>query len=110
MPNHELAFRTDAVSAALIRKLFRAVGANVNGRRTFDDATAWGGHDPYGVPSFVVSLSVPAEWAGPDSPFTLVTDGVASAVARAKAAAAGDGVRAADPRRSWPRCADEQGR
>ena len=51
------------------------------------DAHDWGGQDPYGVPSFIVSHTVPAEWSGPDSPFTFVTDGVASAIAEAKAAA-----------------------
>lgn len=87
MPNHGLVFKTDPLSAELIRDQFRTIGANVTGRRTFEDAGAWGGRDPYGVPSFIVSHSVPAEWSGPDSPFTFVTDGVASAIARAKAAA-----------------------
>ncbi len=92
MPNSELTFRTDPVSAELIREQFRTVGANVTGRRTFEDAGAWGGRDPYGVPSFIVSHTVPAEWSRPDSPFTFVTDGVASAIAQAKAAAGGKNV------------------
>jgi dihydrofolate reductase len=87
MPNSELVFKTDPLSAELIREQFRSIGANVTGRRTFDDARAWGGRDPYGVPSFIVSHTVPEEWSGPGSPFTFVTDGVASAIAQAKAAA-----------------------
>ncbi|MDI6697074.1 MAG: dihydrofolate reductase family protein [Anaerolineales bacterium] len=87
MPNSELVFKTDPVSAELIREQFRTIGANVTGRRTFDDAQAWGGRDPYGVPSFIVSHTIPMEWSGPDSPFTFVTEGVASAIAQAKAAA-----------------------
>lgn len=87
MPNNQLIFRTDPVSAELIREQFRTIGANVTGRRTFDDAQAWGGKDPYGVPSFIVSHTVPPEWSASDSPFTFVTDGVASAIAQAKAAA-----------------------
>jgi len=87
MPNYDLVFKTDPVSAEVIRESFRACGANVSGRRTFDIANAWGGRDPYGVASFIVSHSVPAEWSQPDSPFTFVTDGVASAIAHAKAAA-----------------------
>jgi hypothetical protein len=63
MPKSELTFRTDPVSAELIREQFRTVGANVTGRRTFEDAGAWG-RDPYGVPSFIVSHTVPAEWSG----------------------------------------------
>ncbi len=87
LPSSDMVFKTDPVSAELIRETFRTYGANVTGRRTFDVANAWGGKDPYGISSFIVSHTVPAEWAGPDSPFTFVTDGVASAIAQAKAAA-----------------------
>ena len=87
MPSYELVFKTDPVSAELMRESFRTYGASVTGRRTFDIANAWGGKDPHGVPSFIVSHSVPAEWSGARSPFTFVTDGVASAIAQAKAAA-----------------------
>lgn len=97
MPNNALTFKVDPVSAEIVRASFQ-LGANVTGRRTFDDAEAWGGEDPMGIPSFIVTHDVPAEWAGKDSPFIFVTDGVASAVAQAKAAA-GDkpvGVAGAD--------------
>ena len=59
----------------------------MTGRRTFDVANAWGGKDPYGIPSFIVSHTAPSEWVGEDSPFTFVTDGVASVIAQAKEAA-----------------------
>lgn len=98
MPNNELTFNTDPVSAEVVQQTLRQFGANVTGRKTFEDAEAWGGQDPLGVPSFIVSHGVPAEWAGPDSPFVFVTDGVASAIAQAKAVA-GDravGVAGAD--------------
>ena len=91
MPNHELTFTTDPASAALVRESFQ-LGANVTGRRTFDDAEAWGGQDPMGIPSFIVTHSVPEEWSGADSPFVFVTDGVESAIAQAKAAANGKDV------------------
>ena len=39
---------------------------------------------------FVVTHEAPTDWPFPDAPFTFVTDGVASAIAKAKAAA-GDG-------------------
>lgn len=87
MPNNELEFTTDATSAELIREVFHRIGANVTVRNTFDDADAWGGEDPMGVPSFIVSHEVPEKWAGTDSPFIFVTDGVASAIAQAKIAA-----------------------
>ncbi len=98
MPNHDLTFKTDPISAEVIRESFRQLGANVTGRNTFEDAQAWGGQDPMGLPSFIVSHHVPDRWAGPDSPFTFVTDGVARAIALARSAA-GDkavGVAGAD--------------
>ena len=97
MPNNDLTFHVDPVSAEVVRQSFQ-LGANVTGRRTFDDAEAWGGADPMGIPSFIVTHHVPEEWSGPESPFVFVTDGVASAIAQAKAAA-GDkpvGVAGAD--------------
>lgn len=91
MPNDELTFTADPASAELIRESFQ-LGANVTGRRTFDDAEAWGGQDPMGIPSFIVTHAVPEKWSRADSPFVFVTDGVASAIAQAKAAANGKDV------------------
>jgi len=59
----------------------------VCGRRLFDLTQGWGGHHPAGVPVFVVTHRVPDDWPHPDAPFTFVTDGVASAVAQARAVA-----------------------
>lgn len=56
----------------------------MTGRRTFDLSGAWGGNPPLGVPHFVVTHHIPEEWVKPGSPFTFVTDGIASAVAQAK--------------------------
>ena len=63
------------------------MGAFVTGRRTFDITNGWGGSPPLGVPAFVVTHTVPQEWVYEGSPFTFVTDGVESAVERAKAVA-----------------------
>jgi dihydrofolate reductase len=65
------------------------IGASVTGRRTFDIAGGWGGNPPggAGAPYFVVTHTVPQEWVKKGSPFTFVTDGVASAVEKAKRAA-----------------------
>lgn len=97
MPNNDLTFKVAPASVDIVRESF-GLGANVTGRRTFDDAEAWGGEDPMGVPSFIVTHSVPEAWDRPDSPFVFVTDGVESAIRQAKAAA-GDkpvGVAGAD--------------
>ena len=91
MPNNDLTFHVDAASAPLVRAAFD-LGANVTGRVTFDDAEAWGGDDPMGIPSFIVTHSVPVEWRDRPGPFTFVTDGVESAIRQAKAVAGGKPV------------------
>jgi dihydrofolate reductase len=73
-------------SAELLKKAVARSGAGIWGRRTFDIAHAWGGNPP-GRPAFIVTHNVPQEWVYEGSPFTFVTDGVESAVRRAKAAA-----------------------
>ncbi len=91
MPNNALTFRVDEASAAVARAALD-LGANVTGRVTFDDAEAWGGEDPMGIPSFVVTHEVPEEWRDRPGPFEFVTDGVEEAVRRAKAVAGGKPV------------------
>ena len=74
-------------TAELLRETWSAFGAVIVGRRTFDLSGAWGGNPPLGLPHVVVTHRVPAEWTTPGSPFTFVTDGVTSAVQRARQAA-----------------------
>ena len=63
----------------------QSVGAIVSGRRLFDVASAWGGRHPLNVPIVVLTHHPPEEWVNKaDSPFTFVTDGIESAVAKAK--------------------------
>src|SRR5688572_266239 len=78
-------FMTSAASAAHYRHILDTSGAEVTGRRDFDVSKGWGGKHPMNIPAFIVTHSVPPEWA--DAPFTFVTDGVASAVVQAKRAA-----------------------
>jgi dihydrofolate reductase len=62
-------------------------GAIVCGRRIFDHTSGWSGRPPGGGHTFVVAHRPPPQERPPfpDTPFTFVTDGVASAVAQAKA-------------------------
>jgi dihydrofolate reductase len=92
LPGTEMVFRVSPQSAELLRKAHSNTGAFVTGRRTFDIANGWGGRPPLGVPTFVVTHTVPREWVYKGSPFTFVTDGVASAVEQAKAVAGGKDV------------------
>ena len=78
--------KVSAQSAKLLKESVEASGAGVWGRKTFDIAHAWGGHPP-GTPAFIITHHIPQEWVYEGSPFTFVTDGVESAIRRAKEAA-----------------------
>jgi dihydrofolate reductase len=67
-----------------LEEAYQAFGAILSGRRMFDVAGAWGGKHPMDVPVVVLTHSIPQEWTKDGSPFTFVTNGVESAVARAK--------------------------
>jgi dihydrofolate reductase len=87
LPGTEMVFRISPQSAELLREVDRTMGAFVTGRRTFDIANGWGGRPPLGVPTFVVTHTVPKEWVYEGSPFTFVTEGVEDAVEQARAVA-----------------------
>ncbi|ROP38180.1 dihydrofolate reductase family protein [Saccharothrix texasensis] len=82
------------VNSDVIQENFEAAGAYVMGRRMADGGEApWGEEPPFRAPVFVVTHRPrqTLERKGGTS-FTYVTDGVESAVARAKAAAGGKDV------------------
>jgi len=81
--SEDAVFRVAPASAALLRETLPGFGAVIVGRRTFDLSGAWGGDPPLGLPHFVVTHRAPAEWTKAGSPFTFVTEGVASAVQQA---------------------------
>jgi dihydrofolate reductase len=60
------------------------VGAIVGGRNTYEAAEAWGGHNPFGAPFFIVTHR--PEDAPKDGGFTFV-NGLDEAIARAREAA-----------------------
>jgi dihydrofolate reductase len=65
---------------------WEATGALLAGRRTAEQVDHWGG-DVHGVPIFVLSHRPPRPSVADYPLVTYVTDGIASAMARAKAAA-----------------------
>jgi dihydrofolate reductase len=87
LPGTEMVFEVSPQSAELLREAHSKMGAFVTGRRTFDITNGWGGNPPLGVPTFVVTHTVPQEWIYEGSPFTFVTDGVESAVEQARGVA-----------------------
>jgi dihydrofolate reductase len=80
-------FHVSEASARHLRTALGGTGALVLGRHLFDVAQGWGGRHPVGVPIYVVTHRPPDDWPNDGAPFTFVTDGVASAVAQAKAVA-----------------------
>jgi len=90
-PTMEMTFRVSQPSAEHLNGLIAEIGAMLTGRRTFEVADGWGGQHPWG-PAFVVTHDVPEGWPRPDSTVEFVTDGIESAVARAKAAAGSKAV------------------
>lgn len=83
-----MTFRVSPPSADHLRRLQSEIGAMLTGRRTFEVAGGWGGQHPWAVPAFVVTHEVPDGWPRPDSTVAFVTDGLESAVALARSAAA----------------------
>jgi dihydrofolate reductase len=87
LPGTDMEFKISRASAKLLEETWPTLGAMVAGRRMFDIAGGWGGHPPGGGNCFIVTHTVAQEWVKEGSPFTFVTDGVASAIRLAKQAA-----------------------
>jgi dihydrofolate reductase len=86
--------KMSAASAAAFDGFIARIGAVITGRRTYDVAQAWHGEGEVpGAPLFVVTHHVPDQVPLADPPYTFVTDGIASAVRQALAAAEGRDVR-----------------
>jgi dihydrofolate reductase len=83
--DHDIDLKVSSEGAEQFEGIAQIIGAIVSGRRLFDVAGAWGGRHPMNVPIVVLTHNPPQEWVDkPDSPFTFVTDGIESAVARAR--------------------------
>jgi dihydrofolate reductase len=85
VPSGTGTFKMSKDGADLIQEAKQSAGVLVTARRTFDIAHAWGGKHPMDVPMVVLTHHVPQEWVDkPGSPFTFVTDGIESAIKKAK--------------------------
>jgi dihydrofolate reductase len=82
--DEEMDLKLSEQSAEQYQEMTQAVGAIVSGRRMFDVANAWGGKHPMNVPVVVVTHHIPREWVREGSPFTFVTEGVESAIEKAR--------------------------
>jgi dihydrofolate reductase len=93
--NPHVTFQVSEASARELREGLANVGALISGRRTFDLAGGWGGAHPIGVPVVVMTHSAPDGYE--DAPFHFVSDGIESAVAKAKEIAGDKIVGVASP-------------
>jgi dihydrofolate reductase len=82
----EIPFNLTEPDYRYLKDYVDGVGVLVVGRKLFEQVDGWGGTHPMDRPIVVVTHSVPEDWvrAHPDAPFTFVTDGVASAIERAR--------------------------
>jgi dihydrofolate reductase len=87
---HDWAFGGDETNRHYFEQAGQRLGAVICGRRTYDTSLPWWGADgPSGLarrPVFVVTHAVPAE-DPPGAVYSFVTDGIESALDRARAAA-----------------------
>ena len=92
---HEWAFDEDERIRQLLAEAVNSEGAVIAGRRTYDLCVAWWGADgptgPARVPVFVLTHAEPEE-VPEGGVYTFVTDGIQSALERAKAAAGEEDV------------------
>jgi dihydrofolate reductase len=87
---HEWAFGQDERNRELLAEAVSFVGALIAGRRTYELSVPWWGTDgptgPARVPVFVVTHAEPEE-VSEEGVYTFVTDGIESALEKAKSAA-----------------------
>ena len=81
-------FNPEGANRDVVEEMFRTAGAMLTGRRTYEIAGAWKGTHPVnGIPVIVLTHHVPENVPKGASTFIFVTDGIVSAVEKAKAAA-----------------------
>ena len=80
-------FRAKGENILVLDEMYETAGAVLSGRRTYDFVHGWGGTHPLEVPVIVLTHQAPTNAPKGKSPFTFVTDGIESAVEKAKAAA-----------------------
>src|SRR3954463_4989665 len=91
---HPLFRPEPGVNRAEVDRMYAESGAFIFGRRTYEIANGWGGRHPVnGVPTFVLTHQPPSDYPRGPSNLTFVTDGIASAIAKARAVAGGKDIK-----------------
>jgi dihydrofolate reductase len=76
--------RISAASAKLIKQEWGNTGALLVGRHLYDMTSAWGGRHPMDVTTVVLTHRPPEDRPAADENFVFVTEGIETAVAKAK--------------------------
>ena len=80
-------FQASGVDREVLDEMFATAGALIVGRRMYDVVDGWGDESPFGMPVFVVTSRPHPTRAVGTTTYTFVTDGVHSALRRARDAA-----------------------
>jgi dihydrofolate reductase len=84
---HGLEGGEEGADAEILDEAVRNVGAIVLGKRMYENANGWGEEPPFRVPVFVLTHEPREQLVKGETSFTFVTEGVESALERARAAA-----------------------
>ncbi len=84
--DHDIETKISEQSAEMLESAMQTNGVLLAGRHLFDITDGWGGKHPINLPVVVVTHHVPQAWIDrhPDAPFTFVTDGIESALAKSR--------------------------
>lgn len=80
-------FKTNTINADVVKEIFDTSGAFLMGRRWFDHGEKVWGASPFNMPVFVVTHRMRENVVQGNTIFHFITDGIESAVRKAKAAA-----------------------
>jgi len=81
-------FTPKGANRQVVAEMFERAGAMLTGRRTYDITNGWNGTHPVkGIPVVILTHKPPAKVPTGKSQLVFVTDGIESAVAKAKALA-----------------------
>jgi dihydrofolate reductase len=82
------------VNREVVDEMFVESGAFIFGRRTYEITNGWGGRHPVsGAPVFILTHRPPADYPRGPSNLTFVTDGIESAIQKARAVAGGKDIK-----------------
>jgi dihydrofolate reductase len=91
--NPEMTFQLTEQSHKWLTDYLKETGSLVVGRKLFDSTNGWGGQHPLGVPTVVLTHSVPEGWEREGEHFVFVTEGgIAAAIDKARSLAKGKNV------------------